>query len=401
MLDPASGRIQSFGEDDGIAISDYTISSTSTTSEGSIHIGSTDGLIIIDPLKYKEDKRRLKVYLDQVMVNYESVATDSFYQLSPSTKVVSFDFSAPSFINANKVVYQYRLKGFEDKWVNISADNRRATFTNLPYRNLLLELRAAQHLSMIADAPITSIPIEVMPPFWRKPIFLIPFLLLITSSIVLIIRSSLRKKIEKGKRKAEIEQTIYKERERISRDLHDRLGAYAAAIKNNVVRMEKSEIVVAEHLKQLKENAEEMVMALRETIWALQLPGVSMTSLSDRFKSLVNRIASNYPDINIIFKEEILEDREMSPNEGIQLMRIMQEALTNALKHSNANEIVIHISSDSWIQIRIKDNGQGFDPGIKSEGQGLQNMRQRAYEAGFTFQIQNVVSGTEIYISMR
>jgi signal transduction histidine kinase len=126
-----------------------------------------------------------------------------------------------------------------------------------------------------------------------------------------------------------------------------------------------------------------------------------MTSLSDRFKSLVNRIASNYPDINIIFKEEILEDREMSPNEGIQLMRIMQEALTNALKHSNANEIVIHISSDSWIQIRIKDNGQGFDPGIKSEGQGLQNMRQRAYEAGFTFQIQNVVSGTEIYISMR
>lgn len=401
LLDPPSGRIQSFGEDDGIAISDYTISSTRTTPEGFVHIGSTDGLIIIDPLKYKEDNRRLKVYLDQVMVNYELVALDSFYQLSPSTKVVSFDFSAPSFINADKVVYQYRLKGFEDKWVDISADNRRATFTNLPYRNLVLELRAAQHLSMIADAPITSIPIEVMPPFWRKPIFLIPFLLLIISSIVLIIRSYLRKKIEKGNRKAEIEQTIYKERERISRDLHDRLGAYAAAIKNNVVRMEKSDTVVADQLQQLKENAEEMVMALRETIWALQLPGVSMTSLSDRFKSLVNRIASNYPDINIIFKEEIIEDRELSPNEGIQLMRIMQEALTNALKHANANEILIQIASDKGIRIHIKDNGRGFEQSIKSEGQGLQNMRQRAREAGFSFGIESNESGTEISISMR
>lgn len=400
MLDTKSNRITSFGEDDGVAISDYTISSIRPTPDGLIHIGSTDGLIIIDPSKYKEGNRRLRVYLDQVMVNYEKVALDSFYQLSPSTKVVSFDFSAPSFINADKVVYQYRLKGFEDKWVAIPADNRRATFTNLPYRNLVLELRAAQHLSIIADAPITSIPIEVMPPFWRKPIFLIPFLLLIISSIVLIIRSYLRKKIEKGKRKAEIEQTIYKERERISRDLHDRLGAYAAAIKNNVVRMERSETVVADQLQQLKENAEEMVMALRETIWALQLPGVSMTSLSDRFKSLVNRIAPNYPDINIIFREEIIEDKELSPNEGIQLMRIMQESLTNALKHANAKEIMIRIASDKGIRVHIKDSGQGFDPDIKSDGQGLQNMRQRATEAGFSFEIQSGVSGTEISISM-
>jgi signal transduction histidine kinase len=210
----------------------------------------------------------------------------------------------------------------------------------------------------------------------------------------------LQRKIEKGKRKAEIEQTIYKERERISRDLHDRLGAYAAAIKNNVVRIEKSDKIVIDQLQQLKENSEEMVMALRETIWALQLPGVSMINLSDRFKSLVNRIANNYPEININFKEEILVDKELSPNEGIQLMRIMQEALTNALKHASASTILIHIFSENGVEITISDNGRGFDPNNIVEGQGLENMRQRAEEAGFNYSIASDDSGTSVSVSM-
>jgi signal transduction histidine kinase len=400
IFDPLLKRVTSFGEDDGIANSDYTISSTRVTPKGRIHIGSTDGLVIIDPTAFKEDNRRLRVYLNEAMVNYEPVAIENRYQFSPETKVVSFEFSAPAFINANKIIYQYRLRGFDTNWVTLNADNRRVSFTNLPYRNLILELRASSHLSMMSMAPITSIPIEVLPPFWQKPIFLIPSLLLLLLGIFMAIRMYLQRKIAKGKRKAEIEQTIYKERERISRDLHDRLGAYAAAIKNNVVRIEKSDRIVKDQLAQLKENAEEMVMALRETIWALQLPGVSMINLSDRFKSLVNRIAINYPDIDISFKEEILIDKELSPNEGIQLIRIMQEALTNALKHANATTIVIRIVSENGVEITISDNGRGFDSENIEKGQGLENMRQRAHEAGFNYTISSDDSGTRVSVSM-
>ena len=400
MLDPDIKRFTSFGEDDGVSNSDYTISSTRLTSKGFVHIGSTDGLVIIDPSKFKEDNRKLNIYLNEVMVNYEPVIIQNQYQLSPETKVVSFGFSAPAFINANKVIYQYRLRGFDTSWVTLNADNRRASFTNLPYRNLILELRASPHLSMVGKAPITTIPIEVLPPFWRKPLFLIPALLLLLAAIFITIRMYLQRKIAKGKRKAEIEQTIYKERERISRDLHDRLGAYAAAIKNNVVRIEKSDKIVSDQLQQLKENAEEMVMSLRETIWALQLPGVSMINLSDRFKSLVNRIAINYPDITISFKEEILVDKELSPNEGIQLMRIMQEALTNSLKHANATIIIIRIFSENSVEITISDNGRGFDSENIEKGQGLENMRQRSQEAGFNYSIASDDSGTRVSVSM-
>jgi signal transduction histidine kinase/ligand-binding sensor domain-containing protein len=399
MLDPVSKRITSFGEDDGMANSDYTISSTRITPKGFVHIGSTDGLVIVDPSTFKEDNRQLKVYLDHVMANYVPKSIDTAYQFLPDSKVVSFSFSAPTFINADKVIYQYRLKGFDNNWVTFKANNRMVSFTNLPYRNLTLELRASQNLYTIEDAPITAVPIDVLPPFWRKPIFLIPALLLMLAGIFIAIRMYFQRKIENGKRKAEIEQTIYKERERISRDLHDRLGAYAAAIKNNVVRIEKADNIVTDQLQQLKENAEEMVMALRETIWALQLSGVSTINLSDRFKSLVNRIAINYPDIKIGFTEDIQLDNELSPNEGIQLMRIMQEALTNSLKHSNADAIQIHVVSDKDVRVTITDNGRGFDPTGLRQGQGLQNMRQRSEEAGFVFSITSNEKGTTVFVS--
>ncbi|MFZ9241483.1 MAG: sensor histidine kinase, partial [Chitinophagaceae bacterium] len=158
--------------------------------------------------------------------------------------------------------------------------------------------------------------------------------------------------------------------------------------------------IVKDQLQQLKENAEEMVMALRETIWALQLPGVSMINLSDRFKSLVNRIAINYPDITISFKEKILVDKELSPNEGIQLMRIMQEAMTNALKHAHATTIVIRIFSENGVEITISDNGRGFDAENVEKGQGLENMRQRSQEAGFMYSIVSDDSGTKVSVSM-
>jgi signal transduction histidine kinase len=400
MLDPATDRITSFGEDDGLADSDYTISSTSLTAGGYVHVGSSDGLVIIDPTKYKEDNRSLRVYLNEVMVNYESWPLENSFRLPPESKVVSFGFSAPVFINARKVIYQYRLKGFDSSWITLSADNRRVSFTNLPYRRMVLEIRAAPDRSLIETAIITSIPIEILPPFWRKPIFLFPSLLLTVVAILFTIRAYFRRKKEAERRKAAIEQSIYKERERISRDLHDRLGAYAAAIKNNVVRIERSDKNITDQLQQLKENAEEMVMALRETIWALQLTGVNLINLSDRFKSLVNRMAANYPDINIIFKEEILLDKELSPNEGIQLMRIMQEALTNALKHAGPSTIIVHIHGGKRMEITISDNGMGFDMEHVVHGQGLENMRQRALEAGFDFSISSNDSGTVVSISM-
>ena len=65
--------------------------------------------------------------------------------------------------------------------------------------------------------------------------------------------------------------------------------------------------------------------------------------------------------------------------DATHLYRIMQEALTNAAKHSNANEIIVEfVFENNVISMRIRDNGCGFGPEEPMRGKGLANIRERA-----------------------
>jgi signal transduction histidine kinase len=149
---------------------------------------------------------------------------------------------------------------------------------------------------------------------------------------------------------------------------------------------------------QLKENAEGMVSSLRETIWALQHEHIGITAFSDRFKNNVNRLSNNYPDVAIDFTEDIQQDITLSPSESIQLVRIMQEALTNALKHADGSKINIHIESADYLNITISDNGKGFDDIADMNGYGIRNMKERAKEIGYELTIQSSSSGSTLSI---
>jgi signal transduction histidine kinase len=212
-----------------------------------------------------------------------------------------------------------------------------------------------------------------------------------------IIRFFLKRRLREKFKEVEMKESIYKERERISRDLHDHLGAYAAAIKSNIVQAEKEMKSIAP-FQQLKENAEEMVNALRETIWTLEHEHISITNISDRLKNSVNRISNNYPDFHIEIKEDIVKDHILSPTESIQLVRIIQEGLTNALKHSEGTNITIHIQSSDTIRISITDNGKGIVGETTNQQYGIRNMKERAKEAGFMLEILSNETGTVIEI---
>ncbi|MFM9076400.1 MAG: sensor histidine kinase, partial [Bacteroidota bacterium] len=331
---------------------------------------------------------------------YNPVPLASDYRLDPSGAAVTFRFSAPVFKNAGQVIYQYRVNGLVDRWVTITADNRVVSLTSLPYRSLVLEMRAGLDPRSIEDSPITRIGIERQPPWWRNPWVYFPFSLAVFGTVVMQIRQRIRRKLEETIRKAELDRSLAAERERLSRDLHDRLGAYAAAIKSNINQLERAEARDAVALDRLKKNAAEMVTALRETIWALKQEKVALTGISDRIKSYVNRISPDFPQVHIQVTEQPGLPHHASPAEAIHLMAIIQEALTNALRHSGCNKIEITFSGDNGFRVSVTDNGQGLteDPKGGDSGYGLRNMRQRAAESGFFFDISGTNQGTTVTI---
>ncbi len=397
IIDQPKGQINAITEQNGMPASDFLLGSFTKNTFGQLMLGSSEGLVVIHPAKVNPVLHQLNCSIVQAAINYTPVAIANHFQLNADDKSISFEIAAPSFINADKVIYQYRCIGLVDKWVTVGANNKRFGFTNLPYKELTLEIRAAENMAQLSTALVAKYTISRQPPFWQNWYFLIPAIGAVLVSIILFIRFLTKRKLQKQLQEAAIQQGIYKERERISRDLHDHLGAYAAAIKSNIVQLEKMDAHTNDTMFQLKGNAEDMVNALRETIWVMQYQQISMTSLSDRFKNLVNRIAPNYASIQINVQAELIKEKMLSPGESIHLLRIMQEALTNALKHAECSQINIDISINDPILVSIQDDGIGFNLSNAANGYGLQNIKDRAAEAGLTLDIDaEIGKGTRI-----
>jgi signal transduction histidine kinase len=195
------------------------------------------------------------------------------------------------------------------------------------------------------------------------------------------------------------------ERKRISADLHDNLGVYAASIASNI------DHILTNHkasdnlfiFEELRNNSQEIVSQLNDTIWALKKDALSLTAISDRLKLFILRIESSYSNVKIDVIERITEDDLLSPSQAFHLFQIMKEGINNALKHSGCKQIFVTIESNAGSQwkVNIEDDGGGINYEEKntSGGNGLENMRSRSEESGWKIQWQSdQPGGTNVMI---
>ena len=189
------------------------------------------------------------------------------------------------------------------------------------------------------------------------------------------------------------------ERQRISRDLHDNMGAYTTALLSNVQQL-KLHSIEQKVVEKMEDNAQQILSSLRETIWMLNNKEISVSDLSDTFKNYCFKLLQNFDTIHFEAEESIENDKIIPAVKAIHLYKILQESFQNIMKHANASFIRFSLQSGDKLEITVADNGKGFISGQKSFGNGLGNMRWRAEEAGFMLAIlseQNI--GTQVKIS--
>lgn len=245
--------------------------------------------------------------------------------------------------------------------------------------------------------------------YWMYGALLI-LLFIISFSIVLFNSYKKRAKLklhwlleqEKTNAQHEVKVAEENERKRIAADLHDNLGAYAASIASNIDNITNND----EHLedtaiRELRNNSLSMVSELNDTIWVLKKDTLSLTAISDRLKAFAQRLQPSYPNTRIEVVENILLDQSLPPSQAFHLFHIIQEAINNALRHSNADELVIHITETTghW-QVKIVDNGVGVSGQEKTSGNGMYNMRNRAEINGWNIQWNSIQpKGTSVEIT--
>lgn len=190
------------------------------------------------------------------------------------------------------------------------------------------------------------------------------------------------------------------ERKRIAADLHDNIGAYASAIRADVEKItdngfEKNNTT----LQNLQQHSKEIINSLRDTIWVLNKDNITITGISDRIKNYISKLRPTYDHIHFHIMEEIKKDVPISSQHALNIFRIVQEAIHNATKHSEAANISINIMSNETISIKISDDGKGIGKRNATDGNGLLNMEARAREMGMQLSVTSHTNeGTVLFL---
>lgn len=185
----------------------------------------------------------------------------------------------------------------------------------------------------------------------------------------------LQKELEKQK-------SIEAERERISHDMHDDLGAGISALK-----------LQAEFLKQRAENddlkndidellktSEEMNLSMREMLWSLNSGNDTLGSFIDYSKMYAQNFLKKTKILLLTESENVVLETVITTEQRRNLFLCLKEALNNAYKHSQSNQIKLSfIQKDKEFMMKISDNGIGINH-EKTEGNGLRNMKRRMQE---------------------
>lgn len=202
----------------------------------------------------------------------------------------------------------------------------------------------------------------------------------------------------------ESQMRLQHERERISRDLHDNVGAQLSYIISNIDHIVETKNKDNNRLDDVSDTAKNAILNLRETIWAINNEQITVEDFYDRFKLYATNQIKNRIGVHLIFNENIVHNHTLHPNQALNLYRICQEALTNALKYANANtlEVFIQANENPYFQFYLKDDGVGFDFDENTEGYGFKNMKARAEEMGASLNLKSEKGqGTTVEIILR
>ncbi|MBA6153976.1 ATP-binding protein [Gelidibacter maritimus] len=204
--------------------------------------------------------------------------------------------------------------------------------------------------------------------------------------------------------KIETQNRLQEQRIRISRDLHDNIGAQLAFIISSIDNLKYgfdiTDQKLNDKLTSISEFTTETIYELRDTIWAMNKTEITFEDLQSRLSNYIDKAHVFEGKVDFSFKVDADVDlkRKFNSMEGVNIHRVIQEAIHNSLKHSNSKNIEVKVEKFlDHLKFTISDDGQGFDITTVEKGNGLINMQKRIHEIDGKFEIESFPNhGTKV-----
>ncbi len=369
------------------------------TRDGRLCFPTVRGLAIVDPEQVPFNTLPPPVVIEEVVMDGKnersgrsvfdateaSSGNGSTAHLSvpAGNQRLEFHFTGLSLVAPKKVRFEYRLEGLEKEWVP-AGPRRTANYSYVPPGDYRFLVRACNNDGVWNEAG-AAVALTILPYFWQTWWFRALGVL----ALVLALIGVYELRLASTRKLARL-------RLRIARDLHDEVGSNLGSIALLSEVMPKPAGGAAEEITEVRRIALQTINSLRDIVWFLDPGSDSMEELLVRMretaKNMLHGIAFEFSSTgNLAGAVPALELRR-------NVLPIFKEALHNVVKHARATcvEIAVNVSSGRF-ELRVVDNGIGFDASASAIGNGLKNLRRRAAELGGTLTVESKIGqGTKV-----
>lgn len=380
------------------------------TDNGNLYFGGIHGLNRINPSDFNPDKEAPVAQLISLIVSDTAFSpgiphSKLNFKLSRLAPHVNGKVFSPDYMNAGSLLFSFFLEGYQTEWSKPST-NAAFTYRNLPPGKYSLLVKCADTY-MNWGKPEKLMSFTISPAFYTTLWFRILMVISIIGATILLVKKVQQMRYRNQLREIEREFAIEKERLRISKDMHDEVGASLTRISilSELAKKQQNEPEKERQIiNQISEISGDVVDEMSEIIWAMNPRNDKL----DSFTSYIRQHASSYLESAEIegtftFPDEI-PAFPMSSELRRNLFLTVKEAFHNIAKHSGAGKVHMSLHFEKLsLKIIIEDDGVGFDQKkINGWGNGLTNMHKRIEELGGSFYINSEVGkGTLIEFAVR
>ncbi|HEY6900069.1 MAG TPA: two-component regulator propeller domain-containing protein [Puia sp.] len=401
-----TGTFRNFDVSDGLQSNEFNRYAYLRTSDGIMIFGGLNGINY-----FREDEIHALpppqvVFTDFRLFNRsvlpgrpgspltKAIDATASIELRYDQNIVTFQFAALDYRKKGSINYRYRMEGFDKDWL-YPEQAHEATYTNLDPGNYRFVVQASFENGSWSEES-ASVRLHVITPWYRTWWFYS-----LTAAVLIgLAYSFYRFRLYQLRR-------LDKLRNRIAMDLHDEVGSSIStiAIYSKIAHDHLGDATFDKEqlLKKINDFATDIMTSMNDIVW-------SINTKNDAFEHIISHMREHATqlleakghDLHFSVDEKLLRF-SLGMERRREFYLIYKEALNNIAKYAGTCHVWISlVAGENNITLRIRDDGSGFDPAlVKSSGNGLANMRQRAASLHGSISISSAVgSGTEIVLTI-
>ncbi len=367
--------------------------------DGRLWLPTQGGAVVIDPETSPLNPLPPPVLIESVAIDRNGVDFHDEVRLAPDQKYLEISYAGLSFIKSEQAHFRYRLSGQDGDWID-AGTRRTAYYSYLPPGRYTFTVTAANS-DGVWNPEGASVRIAVVPPFWRTGWFLMLSLAVVAGAALIWHRRRIARLEQARAAQAAFSRQLMRsqedERKRIAAELHDSLGQSLAIIKNRALlslSAPDNHERALEQLREISEASAEVIDEVKEIAHNLRPYQLDRLGLTKTIEGMIRKVAETHDARFAVEVDRI--DGLFTPEDEINLFRIVQESVNNIVEHAEATEASVTIKRDErGVTVTIRDNGKGFDAapeagGSVPRGFGLVGMAERARVLGGDYEIHSI-----------